>query len=134
MLPVSLGIPRRILQDGGCVGIGQDITDSDSPCYDFVTGPSAADNVRIAGLTDQGVAAEVASHPRPPPACCVIARPFLASGCGCKERFLNLAANFGHPRAEVIAGYRLLKASSCLNSTNGGFIDDPCDMHGPQSV
>ena len=38
------------LADGGCVGIGQDITDSDSPCYDFVTGPSAADNVRIAGI------------------------------------------------------------------------------------
>ncbi len=25
-------------------------------------------------------------------------------GCGCKERFLNLAANFGHSRAEVVAG------------------------------
>ena len=28
----------------------------------------------------------------------------VAQGCGCNQRFLNLAANFGHPRAEVIAG------------------------------
>ena len=38
-----------VIAGGGCVGIGQDITASDSPCYDFVTGPSTADNVRIAG-------------------------------------------------------------------------------------
>ena len=32
------------------------------------------------------------------------------------------------------AGYRLLKASSCLNSTNGGYIADPCGITGPQSI
>ena len=25
-------------------------------------------------------------------------------GCGCNQRFLNLAAAFGHPHAEIIAG------------------------------
>lgn len=52
---------------GGCVGIGQDITARDSPCYDFVTGPSAAEYRRIAALTDAGIANEVATHPQPPP-------------------------------------------------------------------
>ncbi|EIE19863.1 hypothetical protein COCSUDRAFT_44279 [Coccomyxa subellipsoidea C-169] len=124
---------RQLLQ-GGCVGIGQSITATDSPCYEFVTGPTLAEYRRIAALSDAGVANEVATHAAPPPSCCVIARPFLQNGCGCAQRFLNLASNFGHPRAEIIAGYRLLKASACTNSTNGGAINDPCGMTGPQSV
>jgi hypothetical protein len=49
------------------VGIGQDITSTDSPCYTFVTGPSLAEYRRIAALSDAGVANEVATHPAPPP-------------------------------------------------------------------
>ncbi|CAK0785124.1 hypothetical protein CVIRNUC_008330 [Coccomyxa viridis] len=55
----------------GCAGIGQDITADDSPCYYFVGGdskPSATENRRIAGLSDAGIADEVASHIQPPPA------------------------------------------------------------------
>ena len=45
---------------------------------------AAPDILLLAGLTDQGVAAEVASHSQPPPACCNIARPFLTNvGCCC---------------------------------------------------
>ncbi len=57
----------HVLCAGGCVGIGQDITAQDSPCYDFVTGPSQADFTRIAGESDAGVAADVAAHSLPPP-------------------------------------------------------------------
>ena len=49
------------------MGIGQDITADDSPCYSFVTGPTLAEYRRIAGLSDAGVANEVATHPQPPP-------------------------------------------------------------------
>ncbi len=49
------------------MGIGQDITAYDSPCYSFVTGPTLAEYRRIAALSDAGVANEVATHPKPPP-------------------------------------------------------------------
>ena len=29
---------------------------------------------------------------------------YSMQGCGCNQRFLNLASAFGHPRAEIIAG------------------------------
>ena len=36
----------------------------------------------------------------------------VAQGCGCNQRFLNLAENFGHPRAEIIAGEYALTLQS----------------------
>lgn len=50
------------------MSIGQDITASDSPCYEFVTGPSQADFRRIATSSDAAVATEANSHGFPSPA------------------------------------------------------------------
>ena len=56
-----------LLLAGGCLGIGQDITSEDSPCYSFVVGPTQADFRRIVRLTDVGIANEVATHAQPSP-------------------------------------------------------------------
>jgi hypothetical protein len=54
------------------VDIGQAITADDSPCASFVSGPSNADNERIAQESDAAVQAEVNGHARPSPACAIL--------------------------------------------------------------
>ncbi|KAK9903942.1 hypothetical protein WJX75_001016 [Coccomyxa subellipsoidea] len=119
------GLAQRTGPPANCVAEAMSLTGNNAPCASLINSyrSTLASNP---STDDASIKAAVASAPTPSSQCCAAVRTFIEDGCSCNQQLMGLLPMVGVTPAQIQFAIKATQYSSCADSDNGGWINNPC--------